>query len=151
MRSKSESEHVLVDVLVSCIHDWWNMFWSLVVSLVVLQGRGRTFQAFPSSGWSRHKHISPGQICFDCFPLIITQFIISRVLDSFLYRFRNRSHVELSTRIASHVPLLLVRIDNFFHKGLKKLLWLAYAQRPVLGSLKLAPIKYGKLFVLRAI
>ena len=48
-----------------------------------------------SSSLNRHKNISPRQICFDCFPLIVTQFRIARGLESILYHFRNRPHVGI--------------------------------------------------------
>ena len=38
-----------------------------------------------SSAWSRHKNIPPRQTCFDCFPLIVTQFRIANGLKSIFH------------------------------------------------------------------
>ena len=103
-------------------------------------------QTLASSGWSRHKNILPRQICFDCFSLVVTQFIVARGLKSIFHRFRNPSRVEIWT--ASHVSMRLVFVsDSFIPKGPWELLWLVQAHRPVFGSAKLAPIKYETFFV----
>ena len=61
---------------------------------------------------------------------------------------RNQPHVGIGT--ASHISMRLVLVgDSFIPKGPWELLWLVQARQPVFWSVKLAPIKYEKSFVLR--